>query len=177
MTSAEWNETVQNQYKDYVQDNRVKQERLAVQRVQMKQELEQQIKLKNDREAAARQQEHAKTLEQIAEAEQKLIKDELTTLQHHERIKQSIGMQSQYERLNSYKQAEQQRERQIAVEQRRALDEQVKLANLAEAKLQSQKREAMKLMVDEDRRAKQLQKVLLEAKDAGRTDQLLNNAQ
>ena len=54
------------------------------------------------------------------------------------------------------------------------MDEQVKQANLAEAKLQAEKREAAKKLMDEDRRAKQLQKVLVEAKDAGRTDLLLN---
>ena len=58
MTNAEWNETVQNQYKDYVTQERVKQERLAVQREEMKKELEKQIRFKNEREALARQQDH-----------------------------------------------------------------------------------------------------------------------
>ena len=55
MTNAEWNETVQNQYKDYVSQERVKQERLAVQREEMKKELEKQIRFKSEREALARQ--------------------------------------------------------------------------------------------------------------------------
>ena len=58
MTNAEWNETVQNQYKDYVTKERVKQERLAVQHEEMKKELEKQIRFKNEREALARQQDH-----------------------------------------------------------------------------------------------------------------------
>ena len=62
MTNAEWNETVQNQYKDYVSQERVKQERLAVQREEMKKELEKQIRFKSEREALARQYDHAQTL-------------------------------------------------------------------------------------------------------------------
>lgn len=48
------------------------------------------------------------------------------------------------------------------------LDEQIRLANLADAKLQEVKRQQYKAMAEEDRKSKMLQKLLIDAKDQGK---------
>lgn len=51
---------------------------------------------------------------------------------HNDKIRQTISMHSQYDTLNQTKRQESERERMIAAEQRRLLDEQVKRANQAD---------------------------------------------
>ena len=83
-------------------------------------------------------------------------------------------MPKQYELQNKLKVEEQQRLRAEEEQKRRLLDEGIRQANLADAKVEAQKRIQLNCMKDEDRKAKQFQKMIAEAKDRGLpTDQIV----
>jgi hypothetical protein len=76
--------------------------------------------------------------------EQKLIKDELDQREHNNRIRQNISMVDQYMDLNNTKTNEVLRDRNQDKERRRQMDEQIRQANFADAKLLTEKRKSLK---------------------------------
>ena len=112
--------------------------------MEMRNELEVQIKRKIDRGTNERKEEKVKVLQQIAETEQKLIKDELQAISHNESVRKNISMKQQYDYLNRQKMEVAQRERAASYEQRKMIDEQIRQANLADAKLISDKRNSLR---------------------------------
>ena len=60
------------------------------------------------------------------------------------------------------------RQRNEAEDKRRNLDEQIRLANIADARLQDEKRNQLRQLTEEDRKAKLLQRMLIDAKDNGK---------
>lgn len=87
MTNAEWNETVQRNYNQWSIEEREKAMRLYHQRQQMKSELQNQMQQKAERDRANRYSERAKHQQQLAEIEKKLIQDQITAMQHDEKIR------------------------------------------------------------------------------------------
>ena len=87
MTNAEWNETVQRNYNQWSIEERDKAMRLYHQRQQMKSELQNQMHQKAERDRANRYSERAKHQQQLAEIEKKLIQDQVTAMQHDEKIR------------------------------------------------------------------------------------------
>ena len=135
----------------------------------MRSELQHQMSIKQDRERAIKAVERQKYQEQLAVIERKLVKDEIEAQMHEDKIRRNISMPIQYDNINRLKSDDQQRIRHEEHEKRRMLDEGIRMANMADAQLEQQKRHQLKVMAEEDRKAKQYQKLITEAKDQGRS--------
>jgi len=87
---------------------------------------------------------------------------------HVDKIRRNISMPVQYEVVNKLKSDEVRRIRHEEEEKRKMLDEGIRQANMADARMEAEKRHQLKIMAEEDRKNKQFQKMITEAKDAGR---------
>lgn len=88
-------------------------------------------------------------------------------MEHNEKIKVNVSVNRQFEQLNLYKQEQARAERARQNEERKALDEQIRKANIADARVVEERRAQLKKLAEEDRKAKQLQKSLIHAKQQG----------
>lgn len=82
-------------------------------------------------------------------------------MEHNEKIKVNVSVNKQFETLNLYKAEQARAERARQNEERQALDENIRRANMADARVVEERRAQLKKLAEEDRRAKQLQKVLI----------------
>lgn len=164
MTEAEWTATVNRNYDNWTSEEREKMMRLRGQREQMRCELQSQMALKQEKAKNAHACDRQKHVDQLAAIERKLIDDELKNMEHNEKIKVNVSVNRQFEQLNLYKAEQARAERERQNNERRALDEQIRCANVADARVADERRCQLKKLAEEDRKAKQLQKALIHAK-------------
>ena len=126
---------------------------------------------KEEKNRMYRQTDRQKHQSQLADIEKKLITDEVEAIQHNEKIRQNVSINQQFVNLNKFKYDEARRLRDEADERRRILDEQIRFANQADAKLQEERKAQLRQMMEDDKKAKLLHKMLVEAKDQGRPAQ------
>ena len=84
--------------------------------------------------------------------ERKLVQDEIEAKQHEDKIRRNISMPVQYEVVNKLKRDEQHRVRDEEEQKRRLLDEGIRQANMADARMEAEKRHQLKIMAEEDRK-------------------------
>lgn len=154
MTSAEWNNQVQRNHNQWIAANREKQHLLMAQREQMRSELQLQMAIKSEKERALKQIERVKHQEQLAAIERKLVQDEIEAQQHEDKIRRNISMPVQYNHVNRLKADEQRRIRNEETAKRQMLDEGIRAANLADARMENEKRNQLRSMAQDDRKAK-----------------------
>lgn len=92
----------------------------------------------------------------------------MKNMEHNDKIRQHVSINRQFNQLNEYKAEQARAERQRQEEERRILDEKIREANMADQRVADERRAQLKKMAEEDRKAKQLQKALYDAKQAGR---------
>lgn len=112
------------------------------------------IKAEKAKNAAAA--DRTKHIDQLAAIEKKLLEDEIKNMEHNEKIKVNVSVNRQYQQLNDYKAEQQRAERARQEEERRLLDEQIRSANIEDARVADQRRQQLKKLAEEDRKAKQL---------------------
>lgn len=121
--------------------------------------------IKAEKERAIKHIERCKHQDQLAVIERKLVQDEIEAKMHEDKIRRNISMPVQYETVNKLKRDDMCRIRQEEEEKRRLLDEGIRQANMAEARMEAEKRHQLKIMAEEDRKNKKFQKLITEAKD------------
>jgi len=168
MTDKEWTDQVNRNVERWCNEERDKANRLKEQRQQMRAELTSQMQLKQEKHRAAHVADRDKHVQQLSAIEQKLIDDELKNMEHNDKIRTQVSINRQFNQLNEYKAEQARAEREKQNEERRLLDEKIRQANLADARVADERRAQLKKMAEEDRKAKQLQKALYDAKQAGR---------
>lgn len=131
---------------------REKQQLLQNQRDQMRSELQFQMAIKAEKERAIKEMERSKHQAQLAVIERKLVKDEIEAKEHEDKIRRNISMPVQYVTVNKLKSDEQARIRAEEEEKRKMLDEGIRQANLADARMENMKRQQLKAMAEEDRK-------------------------
>ena len=72
--------------------------------------------------------------------ERKLVQDELEAIAHEDKIRRNISMPAQYETVNKLKRDEMARIRHEEECKRKLLDEGIRQANLADARMEAEKR-------------------------------------
>jgi hypothetical protein len=100
MTEEEWNEIVQKNYYEFQNEQADKKQELAKQRAQMKEELMMQVESKAVRDARFRDDERKKHIEQLAQVEARLAKDEIDRRDYNQRVQSKINAGDQYEAQN-----------------------------------------------------------------------------
>jgi hypothetical protein len=168
MTDAEWTAQVNRNVERWSHEEREKANRLKEQRHAMRAELTSQMQLKQDKAKVSHHMDREKHVQQLSAIEQKLIDDELKNMEHNNKIRTQVSINRQFNQLNEYKSEQARAEREKQNEERRLLDEKIRQANMADARVADERRVQLKKMAEEDRKAKALQKALFEAKQAGR---------
>jgi hypothetical protein len=100
MNEDEWNEVVQKNFNEFQNEQADKKNELAKQRAQMKEELLKQVDNKALRNANAREEERQKHVEQLAQVEARLAKDELERREYNQRVQSKINAGEQFEAQN-----------------------------------------------------------------------------
>lgn len=140
MTDAEWSARVDKNVQEWTADERDKQQRLKDQRDEMKIELEIQMEQKVQRNRYSNQTEKIKDKEYLAAVDRKLIDEEMKTIQHNHNLNVTVSAGKQYALTNLVRKEKERSERQMQFEERRHLDEQINAANMADMKVQGEKR-------------------------------------
>lgn len=168
MTDAEWTAQVNENVRQWGIEEQEKRRRLKGQREQMRNELQSQMQLKQEKQRAAAAYDRANHNEQLSAIESKLLEDECKNKEHDEKIKVHVSINRQFNQLNDYKAEQARAERARQEEERRILDDQIRHANMQDQRVMDQRRAQLKKLAEEDRQAKQLQKALIAAKQAGK---------
>ena len=129
MTEEEWNEIVQKNFNAFQNEQADKKYELAKQRAQMKEELMMQVESKAIRDAGNKDDERKKHIEQLAEVEAKLARDEIERRDYNQRVQSKINAGQQFEAQNQRRFDDVVAQKQVDKEDRRKIEQSIRDAN------------------------------------------------